>query len=330
MTAELKAQANELDTHTKELRVKGTSLEERTKQLEGVTGEINPQVKALHDITANLTFQSDALKTTIENLGKKFGELYAASNELNTRAIKLENKSVSQASRLGALGLQIGKHISRSHKIFWVLAIAVALWPVAAAWLHLNYTKRLETQLPKGNLILETLTGRLNEADQARNKLQAQLIQTQAQLTQTSDELKSFRQQPNRLNTSIEQLEQRIDALEQKSSSREDVGRFWPTLHSANWLLTQPAEYYTLQLLTAINKAWLVDFIRRHPLPPDSAHFRITNRGWRRYMVVTGVYESARSASQAIKALPQPWQRYNPWIRKIGGIQQNILAQLDG
>jgi septal ring-binding cell division protein DamX len=47
-------------------------------------------------------------------------------------------------------------------------------------------------------------------------------------------------------------------------------------------------------------------------------------------MVVTGVYESARSASQAIKALPQPWQRYNPWIRKIGGIQQNILAQLDG
>jgi len=102
--------------------------------------------------------------------------------------------------------------------------------------------------------------------------------------------------------------------------------RFGGALQDRRWLLAQSADHYTLQLLTATNEAWLIDLLRRYPLPSDSAHFRTIEGGWYRYRVVTGAYKNPRDATQALEALPEPWQSYDPWVRKIGPIQETLLS----
>ncbi|QBQ55643.1 hypothetical protein [Nitrosococcus wardiae] len=330
----LKGRSDTLETSTRQLA-------SETQELQTKTGDLATKVEEALGAATTLERKVSGLTTSKDELAVQLDALKADSDELNTRTTKLENKSANQASQLRALGARTDKHISRSHKFFWVLGIAVALWPVAGVWLHLNHTKKLAAQVPMEGPASATLIGQLNEADQAQNELQAQIAQTQPQDAQTSGELEAVQEtliQHNRLwsdlkqktvglNASMGQLEQRVSALEQKSLLREEISRLGPSLHNANWLLGQPPEHYTLQLLTAINEAWLADFIERYPPPPNSVHFHTAEGGWYRHRVVTGVYENIASASQALQALPDPWKKYNPWIRRIGPIQQNISAR---
>ncbi|QBQ55870.1 HAD-IC family P-type ATPase [Nitrosococcus wardiae] len=224
------------------------------------------------------------------------------------------------------------KHAER--KRIWtpatlLLVAFLLLWPAIGIWLHLDHLQRLDTKFG-------ALTERLDEITGAKSGLNTQVAQMSEQLESLQETLaqseqrwhnlrrgqQTLIQETASLRAGVEALANRVNKMEERT-----LALLPADLHDANWLLAQPADHYTLQLLTATDETWFFEFVQRYPLPSDSAYFRFIEREQYRYTLVSGVYESVSAARQALTELPQPWQRYNPWIRQIGRIHQEIQAQ---
>ena len=90
------------------------------------------------------------------------------------------------------------------------------------------------------------------------------------------------------------------------------------------WLLQQPPESYTIQLLGAYETKRL-DKFRAAYLLSQLAVFqtRYQNRDW--YVLITGMYPNREQAQKALDNLPQELkQETQPWIRKVATIQDQI------
>ncbi|MGM0680155.1 MAG: SPOR domain-containing protein, partial [Pseudomonadota bacterium] len=87
---------------------------------------------------------------------------------------------------------------------------------------------------------------------------------------------------------------------------------------ASDWLLRQPADHYTLQLLAARQRDNLQAFIERHNLADNSAIFESRRNGEPWYAVAYGSFADRGDAQQAAGDLPDDIE---PWIRRIGDIQ---------
>lgn len=86
---------------------------------------------------------------------------------------------------------------------------------------------------------------------------------------------------------------------------------------TADWQAAADAHLYAIQLAGSRNESSLVAFASAQSLKRDTAYFRTVHEGRDWYILLYGPYSGFREASNTLKNLPSPLNRYNPWIRRI-------------
>lgn len=97
-----------------------------------------------------------------------------------------------------------------------------------------------------------------------------------------------------------------------------------PLYRRDNWILQQPDERWTVQLVAYRNETKLLDFIDRFSLVKDSAYFTEYARGVYWYKLIYGVYTSKADADAARSKLPQTVRNEGPWLRQFKEIKTVI------
>jgi|GEM_PF-381995 len=92
----------------------------------------------------------------------------------------------------------------------------------------------------------------------------------------------------------------------------------------SSWIKQQPADQYTIQLVSTVDSDTLTQFIKRHKLADQVAYYhkKVNGKTW--HALVYGVYPSVAEARQAVAALPTALRNNKPWIQGIQTIQQAI------
>lgn len=91
-----------------------------------------------------------------------------------------------------------------------------------------------------------------------------------------------------------------------------------------SWLLKQPANRWSLQILGGHQPDTLLDFIKQHRLKNKVAYFpsQLANKKW--HVILYGQYRSKADAKAAIKRLPGYIQRQKPWPKDFKSVQNAI------
>ncbi|NOX43125.1 MAG: hypothetical protein GXP19_05240 [Gammaproteobacteria bacterium] len=110
-------------------------------------------------------------------------------------------------------------------------------------------------------------------------------------------------------------------------------------LKKKTWILRKNPRYYTLQLMQGNSKKDLTKYINKSDVKGQFAYFitkqkgkqkgkkKAKKKGKKTYNLIYGVYTSYANAYQGMKALPPKMHKHRPWVRKFGGIQQDIKKQ---
>jgi len=105
--------------------------------------------------------------------------------------------------------------------------------------------------------------------------------------------------------------------LEERPS--QSVGQVYK---DADWLLEQPANHYTVQVLSAISEDRAQDHVARQENPQDFAIFCKPGKTRMLYIVVYGVFADRDSAKEATRELESV--AVSPWIRLLSGVHNEI------
>lgn len=98
-------------------------------------------------------------------------------------------------------------------------------------------------------------------------------------------------------------------------------------LESANWVLVQDPELYTVQMSASRERASVEEFLNRSKLdgPNSIFSFKRGERTW--YALVHGLYPTITEARNAIEEMPPAAKSNQPWIRAISQIQSAVKNQ---
>jgi hypothetical protein len=97
-----------------------------------------------------------------------------------------------------------------------------------------------------------------------------------------------------------------------------------------SWLNDQPAQHYTIQLAASLETGRIDDYIKQLALTKNFAHIVSLRDGQEWHGIVYGSYPSMGEARDAMEALPEHWQSWQPWIRAFGTIKSHPRSQLFG
>lgn len=90
------------------------------------------------------------------------------------------------------------------------------------------------------------------------------------------------------------------------------------------WLMRQPDNYYTLQMMALVDKPTVLRFVKKHQIAEQSSTYPITRRGKVLTVLVYGSYASRAEANEAAKALPKSWGVGQPWIRRFSEARSDL------
>jgi len=98
------------------------------------------------------------------------------------------------------------------------------------------------------------------------------------------------------------------------------------TIHRENWLLSQDAAYFTIQIMGVHNEELLLDFIEKNQLLQQNkiAYYESTFEDKQWYQLLYGMYPTRPEAESAVDQLPENIRRIGPWIRSLSTIQKVI------
>jgi DamX protein len=92
----------------------------------------------------------------------------------------------------------------------------------------------------------------------------------------------------------------------------------------AAWLLRQPVDAFTLQLLTVSTHERAVAFVNGQEYPEQFAVYRLQRDGRLLFVVVYGLFDSRDEAQSVAVNLPESISKISPWARPLGQIQDAI------
>ena len=95
--------------------------------------------------------------------------------------------------------------------------------------------------------------------------------------------------------------------------------------HGEAWLLQQPPDNYSLQLLGTRKRQSIIDYIQQNKLRPEqSAYYRGNYKGGEWYVLVYGVFPSRQAALDARASLPAQVRKEKPWPRSLASVHTAI------
>ncbi len=88
------------------------------------------------------------------------------------------------------------------------------------------------------------------------------------------------------------------------------------------WVLAQPAQHYTLQILAAGSEALARDFIQQHGLASRAAYIESLTQNATVFRVFYGSYASRGEADKALAGLPRALTTGSPWVRSFAEVHK--------
>ena len=98
-------------------------------------------------------------------------------------------------------------------------------------------------------------------------------------------------------------------------------------LESANWVLVQNPEQYTIQMSASTDLPSVELFLRRAGLDGPNSIFSFKRNGATWYALVHGLYPTITAARAEIERMSSAARSNQPWIRGIGKIQQALKSE---
>lgn len=98
-------------------------------------------------------------------------------------------------------------------------------------------------------------------------------------------------------------------------------------LESANWILVQSPDQYTVQLSASRDLKSVETFLDRNDLDPPNSIYSFKRKGVTWYALVHGLYPSINEARAAIEGMPKKARSNQPWIRAISRVQKAVRDQ---
>lgn len=95
-------------------------------------------------------------------------------------------------------------------------------------------------------------------------------------------------------------------------------------IRDTTWVVSQPPELYTIQVLGTENEVLLRHQIKSGGLTGQVAYYKKLREGIPWYSMIYGSYESRAAAQSAARTLPTQLRQGQPWIRKMGDIQASL------
>lgn len=90
------------------------------------------------------------------------------------------------------------------------------------------------------------------------------------------------------------------------------------------WVRTQNASYYTLQLASSTNRKLIEKYYTENQLQGMAGYYVTQRQGEEWYALVYGAYPTVGDANAAITSLPKDLRKWSPWVRKLKDIQRLI------
>ena len=134
-----------------------------------------------------------------------------------------------------------------------------------------------------------------------------------ADATATADEESSISDGETEMSTGRETITADTNMAGQPAGAR-------PT----SWILEQPADHYTIQLISTRKDDTLPAFIDKNRLNGETAYFRKRVNGQTWHALIYGVYPDTAAARAAIEELPDGARRGKPWVLGIATVQKTI------
>jgi DamX protein len=185
-----------------------------------------------------------------------------------------------------------------------------------------------ETQVSADTLIIGKSQGVRNDVinDPLREDQTNQGLRRDDTGLQTSSPISSGSDNPAQPQTNNGQITEEVSATGQvqtdTSVSPDKGGR---------WLMEQPVENYTLQLMALSREQAIIEVLQRHQVLGQSLRYvkTKTRSGKDRFVLVYGSFSSPEEANKEVGMLPKELQK--TWVRKIGAIQKemSISTQTD-
>jgi len=117
------------------------------------------------------------------------------------------------------------------------------------------------------------------------------------------------------------------DALAETSTDSDTSDPTSSVLESPNWVLTQDAKLFTVQMSASTEREVVEKFLSVNPLDPPNSIFSFDRNGTTWYALVHGLYPSIAAARTAVERMPASAQTNQPWIRAVGRIQKALKEQ---
>jgi len=97
-------------------------------------------------------------------------------------------------------------------------------------------------------------------------------------------------------------------------------------VYGEEWLLRQPSNHFTIQILGVQSEEALVKFIEAYQFAGQVAYYktRFKKADW--YPLLYGVYPNVEEAVTVLKELPPQFQKFSPWIRRLSTVHAAIRA----
>jgi septal ring-binding cell division protein DamX len=97
---------------------------------------------------------------------------------------------------------------------------------------------------------------------------------------------------------------------------------------TADWIMMQPAEHFTLQLVSLSSAERAQAYIAEQPDPSNFATYRVLRNGQLFHVVIYGSYPTRAIAEQAAARLPRSVGAVQPWIRSFAQVQESVRTAL--
>lgn len=116
-----------------------------------------------------------------------------------------------------------------------------------------------------------------------------------------------------------------VPAATRAADSRPEYARLAFRPRKPISILDLPDDFSAVQLLAVSSREALEQHVTQSNMRGMSAA-RILSGDKLFYILLLGIYETRERAERAIVGLPPPLDRYTPWIRSVGSLQNAMLA----